>query len=349
MASASQPLTERRPAVEVGQPAPSPMLFFDTIRALQQSATLKAALDLDFFTAIADGAATVDAIAKRSGASARGVRIVCDYLALLGFLTKEGDRYALTQESFMFLNRRSPACVGSAANFLLAPESLDVFRDFTSAVREGTSHVPSLEPDNPIWLNFAESMAPLMTLPAQLLADLLEVRSVGPIRVLDVAAGHGMFGIAVARQNPAVEIVAVDWQPVLEIARRNAAQADVASRHRAIAGDVMKVDVGKDYDLVLVPNFVHHFDQPACATFLKKMHGALADGGRIALLDFVPDEDRSGPPAAVAFPVTMLAMTPSGDAYTFGQYQRMLGEAGFRDVQLHPLPPSVEQVVTAVR
>jgi 2-polyprenyl-3-methyl-5-hydroxy-6-metoxy-1,4-benzoquinol methylase len=249
----------------------------------------------------------------------------------------------------MFLNRHSPAYIGSAASWLFRREVLDVYSDLTTIVREGTSHMPSLEPDNPVWVEFAELMAPLMRLPAQLLADLLNVKNAGPIRVLDVAAGHGLYGINVATQNRAAEIVAVDWRPVLEVATRNAAEAGVASRYRTIAGDATKIDVGEDYDLVLVTNFLHHFDQPACVSFLERMHDALRSGGRIALLEFVPDEDRLSPPAAVAFPVTMLAMTPSGDAYTFAQYQQMLGTAGFRDIRLHQLPPSVEQVVVAIK
>lgn len=349
MAPASQPVTERRQAVQVEPTAPSPTRFFETIRAFQQSAVLKAALDLEVFTAIAEGADTVEAIAQRCSAAPRGVRIVCDYLAVLGFLTKEAARYGLAPDTFMFLNKRSPAYVGSAANFLASPETFDIFRDFTATVREGTSHVPSLEPDNPVWLNFAESMAPLMALTSQLLADLLDVGNAGSLRVLDVAAGHGLFGITVAQQNAAAEVVALDWRPVLQIAKRNAGQAGVTGRYRTIAGDAMKVEVGTDYDLVLVTNFLHHFDQPACIAFLKKVHAALREGGRIAVLDFVPNEERTASPAAVAFPVTMLALTPAGDAYTFGQYQRMLGEAGFRDVQLHPLPPAVQEVITAIR
>jgi ubiquinone/menaquinone biosynthesis C-methylase UbiE len=349
MEPVQQRQTQRRQAVEVEQPAPSPTLFFETIRAYQQSAVLKAAIDLDLFTAIAEGADTVGAIARRSGASARGIRIIADYLAVLGFLTREGNRYALTHDSFVFLNRHSPAYVGSAADFLLAPDILDLMRDFTAIVREGRSHAPSLEPNNPMWVNFAKSMAPLMTMPSQLLADLLQVSNAGPMRVLDIAAGHGLFGIAVATQNPAAEIVAVDWQPVLEVARTNAAEAGVAGRYRTVAGDAMKVDVGKDYNLVLLTNFLHHFDEATSITFLKKVRGALRDGGRVAALEFVPDEDRTSPAPAVAFSVTMLAITPAGDAYTFSQFQRMFGEAGFRNVELHPLPPTFEQVVTAVR
>ena len=349
MDSAQQRATERRQPVEVEQPVPTPTLFFETIRAFQQSATLKAALDLDIFTGIAEGADTVDTIATRCAASPRGIRIVCDYLAVLGFLTKKDGRYALTQDSFMFLNRHSPAYIGSAANFLFAGDSLDAFRDLTTIVRQGTSRLPSLEPDNPMWVNFAEAMAPLQTLPAHLLADLLAVRNSGPMRVLDVAAGHGLFGITVATENPDADIVAVDWQPVLEVAKRNAERAGVAGRVRTIAGDVTKVDVGTGYDLVLVPNFLHHFDERTCVTFLKKMRNVLRDTGRIAVLEFVPNETRTEPAPAVAFSVTMLALTPAGDAYTFSQFQRMLELAGFRDVKLSSLPPAFHKVVTAVK
>jgi hypothetical protein len=162
----AQPLPHTTAAEQAAPAAPSPVLFFETIRAFQQSVTLKAAVDVELFTAIAEGAETLPELAARCRASERGLRIVADYLAALGFLTKEDGRYKLTQESFMFLNRHSPAYVGSAVNFLFAPEMLDVYRDFTSVVREGTSHVPSMEPDNPIWVNFARSIQRPTSFPA---------------------------------------------------------------------------------------------------------------------------------------------------------------------------------------
>ncbi len=331
------------------QMAPSPLKFFEAIRAFEQSAALKVALDLDLFTAVAEGAETVDAIARRTSAATRGVRILCDYLTTLGFLTKEDGRYGLTHDTFVFLNRHSPAYIGSIADFLFAGDHLEAFRDLTTTVRRGTRDGASLVPDNPMWVTFARKMAPLASLLAGNLADLLDVGHAGPIRVLDIATGHGLYGIAVARQNQAAEIVGVDWAPVLEVARENAQAAGVAARFRTIAGDARKIDVGKDYDLVLVTNFLHHFDRADCVAFLKRMHGALRDGGRLAALEFVPNDDRVTPPAVAAFALTMLAMTPSGDAYTFGELDRMFGEAGFRDVALHALPPAMQSVVTAVR
>lgn len=329
--------------------APSPILFFETIRAFQQSVALKAAIDIDLFTAIAEGASTVSAIALRCSASERGVRIVADYLAALGFLTKEDGRYALTNDSFMFLNRRSPAYVGSAANFLFDPDMLALHRDFTTVVREGTSPAPSLEPENPMWVNFARSMAPLMAMPAQLVADLLGVSAAGHLRVLDIAAGHGLFGIAVARQNLKAEITAVDWKPVLEVAKENAGAAGVTDRYRTIGGDALSVDLGSGYDLALVTNFLHHFDEPTIVSFMKKIHGTLREGGRAAALEFVPNEERTEPKPAVAFSLTMLAVTPHGDAYTARQLGRMFEAAGFRDVRFQALEPTFQTLVTAAK
>src|ERR1700757_1047096 len=90
---------------------PSPQLFFDTLNAYQRTEALKSAIELDLFTAIANGNNTAASLATQLGAAERGVRILCDYLTMVGFLTKQGSSYALTPDSAMFLNRNSPACL----------------------------------------------------------------------------------------------------------------------------------------------------------------------------------------------------------------------------------------------
>src|SRR5438309_2405272 len=70
---------------------PSPALFFETMNAYQRTACLKGAIELNLFTAIAEGADTAETLARRCGASERGVRILCDYLVIIGFLTKDGN------------------------------------------------------------------------------------------------------------------------------------------------------------------------------------------------------------------------------------------------------------------
>lgn len=329
---------------------PSPTLLFETLSAYERTEALKAAVELELFTAIGEGAVTAQAVARRCGASERGTRILCDYLTVVGFLTKQGDAYALTPDTEKFLDKRSPAYAGAAMGFLASPMLTDGFKNLAAAVRKGGTVLAGrgdLEPNHPIWVEFAHSMAGLMALPAMLISKSLNIAEAGKLKVLDIAAGHGIFGITLAQHNPNVEVVAVDWPNVVAVATENAQKAGVAARHRTIPGSAFDVDFGVGYNLVLLTNFLHHFDQAACEGLLKKVHAALAPGGRAVALEFVPNEDRITPPPAATFSLKMLAGTPSGDAYTFSEYQRMFGNAGFARTELRRLPPTFEQLVIA--
>ena len=324
------------------QSALSPMHFFETVNAYQRSEALKAAIELDIFTAIAEGHESAADIARHCQASERGTRILCDYLTASGFLTKQDARYKLMPETAAFLDRRAPAYVGGATEFLLSPMLMAGFQQTADAVRKGGTAVSAegtVAPDNPIWVKFARGMAPLMMLPAQMMAQLIDPQPEQPLRILDIAAGHGRFGITLAARNPRAHVTAVDWAAVLEVARENAQQAGLAARYQTIAGSAFDVDFGGPYDLVLLTNFLHHFDPPTNEALLRKVHAALADGGRAATLEFVPNDDRVSPPEAATFSLVMLVGTPAGDAYTFRELEQMAANAGFTRSELHPLPP----------
>jgi ubiquinone/menaquinone biosynthesis C-methylase UbiE len=181
------------------------------------------------------------------------------------------------------------------------------------------------------------------------MAGLVAGTSSQKMKVLDIAAGHGLFGINIAQQNPNAEIVALDWPNVLEVAKENAAAAGVSERYRTIAGSAFEVDYGGDHDLALLTNFLHHFDTATCEKLLKKVSAALAKDGRAATLEFVPNEDRISPPTAAAFSLMMLGSTPSGDAYTFSELDGMFRNAGFRRSEIHSLPPTFQQVVISYK
>ena len=327
---------------------PSPALFFQTINAYQRTEALKAAIELEVFTAIGEGNATVAEIAKRCQTSEKGMRVLCDYLTIMEMLTKENNRYALTLDSSVFLNKHSPAYLGGATEFLSSPMLTEGLRHMAEAGRKGGTAMENdgtLGPDHPIWVKFARGMAPMMALPAELMAKLADPTADRKLRILDIAAGHGLFGLAFAKQNPQAEVTALDWKAVLEVAKDNAQKAGVSDRYHTIEGSAFDVDFGSGYDLVLLTNFLHHFDPPTCEMLLRKVHAALADGGRAVTLEFVPNDDRVTPVEVAGFSIMMLAGTPSGDAYTFAELEKMCANAGFTRSTFHPLPPTFQQVV----
>ncbi len=330
----------------------SPIHLLETARAHQRSAALGAGIELDLFTAIAEGHRSLPDLAKHCEAAERGVRILADYLVLAGFLTKKDHRYALTPDSAVFLDRRSPGYLGSAAGFLSSALMVDLYKTVPAAVRKGGTVLGeqgALLPGNPIWVEHARALAPMLAMPAELLAALLDAGAKAPWKVLDIGAGHGLFGITLAKRNPNAEIVALDWNNVLEVARENAQKAGVESRYRTISGDAFQAELGSGYDLVLITNFLHHFSKSQCETLLERVYSALGDEGRAVVFDYVPDDSRVSPAPSAAFALTMLVTTPEGDAYTFAEYEQMFRGAGFNGVEQRPLPPASEQVIIAYR
>ncbi len=325
----------------------SPDLFLDAVLGYLKTAAIRGAVALDLFTAIGAGADTAEALAARTGAQPRGVAILCDYLAVHGFLTKAGGRYGLTPSTRAFLDRRSPACMGAVVEFLAAPRMTALFLDDpASYVRNGGAEgLANLAPDNPLWVTFAEAMVPFMAPVAQAVAQTVAAWPVPPQRVLDIAAGHGLFGIALARLLPEAEITAVDWGGVLAVARRNAEQAGIAGRYRTLAGSAFDLDWGGGYDLVMLPNFLHHFDAETCAGLLGKARRAAAPAGRTLAVEFVPAEDRVSPPLPAMFSFMMLGSTPKGQAFTAGELDALARAGGYRGATVSPLPPTPQSLV----
>ena len=331
---------------------PSPERILDALHGFERTAVLRAAIDLDIFTAIAEGAADVPAIAARVGASERGTRALVNTLVAMGFLELHGPRYALTSESARYLDRGSVAYLGGTAAFFASPMLQAAFAGATEAVRRGGSDPgsDSMARSHPIWSEYARAMRPLFVRPAESVADLVG-RTLTPLpsRILDIAAGHGLFGITLALRIPSASVTALDWPEVVDLARAHAREAGVADRFQTIAGSAFDASYGTGWDVAIVANFLHHFDAPTCETLLKRIRGSLRDGGAIVVIEFVPNEDRVSPAEIAPFAMTMLTTTARGDLYTFAELSGLLEVAGFRDPTLHDLAHTPQRAVLAYR
>ena len=226
---------------------PSPAIIFETLNAYHRTSALRAAIELDLFTAIADGNTTAKTIATRVQASEKGTRVLCDYLTIMGFLAKQSEAYSLPPDSATFLNRHSPAYLGTASGFFAYMErQFNASEGLTAAVRKGGTVLSDqgiMSPEDPVWVEFARSMAPMMAMPAGLLAKKIIGDRPDKWKVLDIAAGHGLFGISIAKQDPNAHIVALDWAPVLQVARENAAKMNVSDRFSTIEGNALEMDL----------------------------------------------------------------------------------------------------------
>ncbi len=61
-----------------------------------------------------------------------------------------------------------------------------------------------------------------------------ELNSRPSVKVLDIAASHGLFGITVAQRLPKAHIYALDWANVLQVAQENAARQGLSDRYHLL-------------------------------------------------------------------------------------------------------------------
>jgi SAM-dependent methyltransferase len=336
---------------------PDPGRIIAMMTAFEQTAALSAALGLGLFSAIARGDQTVEALSAACVAAPRGVRILSDALVVYGLLTKADGLYGLTPESATFLDEARPTYIGAAARFLASAEKIALYFDDAPgwARRGGPLGQANTTPDSAVWVDFARGMANFMRPVAESLADRLAPLGPADLRVLDVAAGHGLFGVELARRREDAHITALDWAAVLEVASQTARAAGLGDRFTTLAGSAFEAELGGPYDLILIPNFLHHFDSATCIAFLTRVAASLCEpqgdrpGGAAAIVEYTPDASRITPPVPALFALTMLTATPSGDAYTADELAAMCRLASLDEVAIAPLAHTPQTLLLARR
>ena len=316
-----------------------PTWLLDEFRAFERTLALRTAIEMDLFTRIGAGRNTIRSLAADAGASERGLRALCDYLTVHGHLSKQGSRYSLTINARVYLTKASPAYLGSAVKFLASDSTVAAFCRLRKTVARGNAAAQDgadsddtgyVELD---WVEYARSMAPLARATAQFAAEALQVDSAGPIQVLDLGAGHGLYGLAIAARNSSAQIFALDAPQVLEIALENARQAGVAARYHTIPGDAFEASFGGPYDVVLAANLAHHLDEASNVRLFQKTRAALKPNGRMVLIEWITNPDRVSPSHDAAFALTVLATSARGAIYTLKEYSQMLRAAGVHRVR----------------
>jgi ubiquinone/menaquinone biosynthesis C-methylase UbiE len=301
---------------------------------------IEAAVKNGVFDALEGAPLSLAEVAATTGASQRGLRALLNGLVGLELLSPEGDRYALAPEAAAFLVSSRPTYLG--AFFMhMTDQLIPGWFGLPDVVRTGVPvrSVNSQAEGEEFFREFVEALLPMNFGAAQALAaELRPEAHDGSYRVLDIAAGSGVWSIPMAQRGGNVAVTAVDWPAVLPVTRRVAERFGVGDRYVLLSGDIGEVAFGSGFQAALLGHILHTEGPERARRLLQKVFEALAPGGTTAIAEFTPNDDRTGPPQPLIFAVNMLLHTAEGDTFTFAEISGWLREAGFENVRTLDVP-----------
>lgn len=302
---------------------------------------IEAALNAGVFDLLDSGPKDLEQVAAETGASTRGLRIAMNALVGLNLLEKGHDgRYSLAAEGAAFLVSTKPAFHGGIFHHM-SRGVIPSWLRLTEIVRSGKPAVTAADQaeQSKYFEHFVTDLFPLNYSGACALGEALALgEASAEVRVIDIGAGSGVWGIALAQQSPLVHVTAVDLPGVLSITERMAQRFGVASRFRFIAGDIYEAEFGAGHHIATVGHILHGDGEKRSRELLSKIFSALAPSGTIAIAEFLMNDDRTGPVNGLLFAVNMLVLSETGDTFSFREIASWLTEAGFVDARTLNIP-----------
>ena len=301
---------------------------------------LEAAIRHRVFDVLDSGPLSLQQVHQQTGASERGLSAIMNVLVGLNFLAKEGGTYSLTPESSAFLVSTKPGFQGGLLRHTskqLIPKWLKL--NEIVGTGEPAAAVNQEGPGSDFFREFVNDIFPLSYPAANVLAQHLGLpAATAPVRVLDLAAGSGVWGIVLAQASPQVTVTTVDWPDVIPVARENVDRRGLAARFSYVVGDLLQVDFGSNHTIATLGHILHSEGVFRSRALLQKTFQALAPGGTIAIAEFLVNADRTGPVIGLFFAVNMLVNTENGGTYSFEEISDWLAEAGFINARTLPAP-----------
>ena len=297
---------------------------------------ISAAVNNKVFDTLDAESKTVEQLEKETGGSARGLRAIMDALVGLELLKKDRQsRYSLTPESQAFLLSDKP---GTLAGFFgsILPIMISRWVQLSDIVREGRPSVAVNQETEgtEFFSQLVETIVPMSYPAAQKLGDHLKIaKAKQQVRVIDLAAGSGIWGIAVAHKSPQVRVTAVDWAGMIPTTKRITEKFGVRDRFDFIEGDLSKANFRSGYDVATLGHILHSEGEERSRQLLKKTFRVLKSGGTIAIAEWLVNDDRTKPLHSLMFSVQMLVNTEKGNTFSYNEIKKWLEEAGFKKVR----------------
>lgn len=261
---------------------PGPLL--DLLGGLAFKA-IATALKLGVFEALSDGPQTGAALAHRIDASERGTTLLLRALQAIGYIEKQGERYANTPMTAKWMVRGSANDLADLFRYFEGV--LERWGDLAEAIRRGEPPILAWEWFDQHPTGWADYHAAMMATARMADEEILAKVTVPPTarRLLDVGGGHGLHAIHFCHRYPSLAATVVDWPQARPVAEATITAAGMQDRVTFQEDDFWSADLGSGYDVALLFNIIHMYLPDQDTELLRKVAGALNPGGLIVIMD----------------------------------------------------------------
>jgi acetylserotonin N-methyltransferase len=317
-------------------PSTDPSLIYRHRDAIFVCDALVAAITgLDLFTEIAKEPTDVPQLAKRLGVAKRPLDVIITLVRALGWV-ENGAVLKCTPIARDHLVKGSPFFLGPYyASLATRPQVIELLK----VIRSDRPASWGGNQESKAWIDamhnegFAAGFTAAMDCRGAYLAPALgkAVDLSSYERVLDIAGGSGIYACALVDAYSELRAAVLERTPMDSVAQRHIAERGFSSRVTVVEGDMFVDQYPPDYDVHLLSNVLHDWDEDSVRRLLAKSAAALPVGGRLVIHDAHLDADKSGPLEVAEYSVFIMHATV-GRCYSVAELASWLEAEGLADV-----------------
>lgn len=154
----------------------------------------------------------------------------------------------------------------------------------------------------------------------------------GVKRILDVGGGSGAFSMAFVRARKGIAAVVFDLANVTRLTKGYIDAENLGNQISVVAGDYTTDPLVSGFDLVFMSAVIHSNSPETNRQLFRKAFEALNLEGRLVVLDYIMNGDRTSPSAGAYFSLNMLVNTSEGDTYTESEVRGWMEDAGLERI-----------------
>ena len=316
-----------------------PNQIFQILHGRWAAETLRAGVELDLFSKLADGASDAKQLASGVGADQHAMELLLNALVSLKFLVKTGDKFELNELSKVYLSKSSPLYMGG---FLSDTHVAEAWKQLPEVVRTGkpVTTVNTNEKAEEFFPKLAAGIFPLNYSTAHTVVTELNLDQLpAGACALDLACGSGVWSIPLAQRNKQVQVDALDFPSVLNVTREFAEREDVEKQYSYLSGSWRQCKLESDkYDVIYLGHILHSEGREESEALLKECFRALRSGGRLIIAEMIGNDEFTGPPSAQLFALNMLILTEKGCIFGESELKNILHSHGYKDARRLKLP-----------